>query len=236
MADESCATTSELEETFARAANHLQTMVSSLDSGQLLAFYGLYKQATVGVCDTARPSWYQTQAKYKWEAWKALGDMGKEVAMNNYIRAITKLDPDWEQEAKIGSKSWNAVSSLLKTDIELSDAEKTLLDWVKDGNDKKVWEILSTYSTSLNVPGEDGMMPIHWAADRGHLPTIKCLIENGANVDAQDEDGQTALHYAASCGHADVVKYLLSIGAKLLQDNDGFTPKDIADKDLIAMF
>lgn len=236
MADESYSDTTELEETFSRAANHLQTMVSSLDSGQLLAFYGLFKQATVGVCDTAKPSWYQTQAKYKWEAWKALGDMTKEVAMQNYVSAITKLDPNWEQDARVGSKSWNAVSSLLKTDVEISDAEKTLLDWVKDGNDKRVWEILSTEAKGLNVPDEDGMMPIHWAADRGSLPTIKCLIEHGADVDAQDNDGQTALHYAASCGHAEVVKYLMSIGAKLLQDNDGFSPKDIADQDLVAMF
>lgn len=33
----------------------------------------------------------------------------------------------------------------------------------------------------LNVPADDGMMPIYWAADRESLPTIKCMVEHGAD-------------------------------------------------------
>ncbi|KAK0168950.1 hypothetical protein PV327_002706 [Microctonus hyperodae] len=228
-------TTQDIEEIFSHAANHLQSLISTLDSGQLLAFYGLYKQATVGVCDIPRPSWYQTQAKHKWEAWKALGDMSKQTAMENYISAITKLDPDWEQTPTTGIRSWIAVSCLPNTDSALSDSEKILLDWIKEGNEKKVWDILSIDASCINIPDEDGMMPIHWAADRGYVEILKCLIENGADINAQDDDGQTALHYAASCGHRDVVEYLLSVGVKLLKDNEGLTPKDIADENIIAM-
>ncbi|XP_034939337.1 acyl-CoA-binding domain-containing protein 6 [Chelonus insularis] len=228
--------TSELEEKFSRAANHLQSMVSKLDSTQLLEFYGLYKQATVGPCNTSRPGWLQTQAKYKWDAWNALGDLSKEDAMINYIEIITKLDPNWEQNAQVGSKSWIAVSTLPNTDVMLSDKDKTLLDWIKDGNGKKVEEMLTKNSFTVNVPGKDGMTPIHWAADRGYVSIIKSLIEHGADINAQDDSGQTALHYSASCGHKEAVKYLLSIGAKQIEDNDGCTPKDVADKDLIAMF
>lgn len=235
MADNELLTTTELEDKFSRAANHLQSMIANLDSGQLLGFYGLYKQATCGICDTPKPSWYQTQAKYKWEAWKTLADMSKEVAMEKYINAITKIDPNWEHDAKFNAHSWIAISSLPNTDIELSDADKTFLDWVKEGNEIKLSEILSINQIDINVPGEDGMTAIHWAADRGYVPIIKCLVENGADINAQDDSGQTPLHYAASCSHKEAVEYLLSVAAKSLKDNDGYTPKDIADQSIQAM-
>ncbi|XP_063981621.1 acyl-CoA-binding domain-containing protein 6 [Diachasmimorpha longicaudata] len=225
----------DLEVRFNRAANHLQSLAANLDSGQLLGFYGLYKQATVGLCDTAKPSWYQAQAKQKWEAWRSLGDMGKEEAMEKYISLLTNLDENWEHDAKIGGKAWVAVSSMVNTDDVLSDGDKTLFDWVKEGREDKVRELLLRDSSIINTPDKDNMLPIHWAADRGHIPTIKCLIEKGADINAQDDDGQTALHYAASCGHADVVEYLLSIGAKSLKDHDGLTPKQVADDRLAAI-
>ncbi|XP_012268532.1 acyl-CoA-binding domain-containing protein 6 [Athalia rosae] len=226
---------SDLDETFERAADHLQSLASQLDSGQLLGFYGLYKQATVGPCDTPRPSWYQTQAKHKWEAWKALGDMSKEVAMGSYIRAVGKLDPTWEKDARLGSQAWVAVSRLPNTDVELRDIDKTLLDWVKDGDADKVKDFISKDPKSINISDDCGMLPIHWASDRGNMPTIKCLAENGADLNARDSDGQTALHYAASCGHAEVVKYLLFLGAECVKDNDGMTPKDVADEQIAAL-
>lgn len=228
--------TSELEETFSRAANHLQSLVAELDTGQLLGFYGLYKQATSGPCDTPRPNWYQTQAKLKWDAWKNLGEMSKELAMENYIRAVGRLDPTWEQNSRVGVRAWVAVSTLASTDAELQDSDKTLLDWVKDGDEARVFAALTDDPSGTNDADENGMMPIHWAADRGQVATIKCLVEAGADLDAQDSNGQTALHYAASCSHVEAIKYLLSLGAKSLEDNDGMTPKDVADKHLVDMF
>ncbi|CAL1686852.1 unnamed protein product [Lasius platythorax] len=225
----------DLEETFNRAAKYLQTLAAQLDSGKLLGFYGLYKQATVGPCDIPRPNWYQVQAKHKWEAWKNLGDMSRETAMASYIYAIAKINPLWEEEEKAESPGWNSVSKLSNTDTELRDADKTFLDWVKEGNEAKVREILNGEPTLVNTLDEDGLLPIHWAADRGHVGIVEYLIGNGANVNSQDRDGQTPLHYAASCGHAEAVKYLLSSGAQTIADNDGMTPKDVADEHLAAL-
>jgi acyl-CoA-binding protein len=235
MAENDFTDVTDLEETFSRAAKYLQTLVSELDSGQLLAFYGLYKQATVGSCDIPRPNWYQVQAKHKWEAWKNLGDMSRETAMADYIHAIAKINPSWEEEAKTDTSAWISVSKLSITDAELRDVDKTFLDWVKEGNDAKVREILSGKPTLVNTPDYDGLLPIHWAADRNHVRVMEQLIANGANVNSQDEDGQTPLHYAACCGHTEAVKYLLSIGAQYITDNDGVTPKDIADEQVVAL-
>ncbi|CAB0041669.1 unnamed protein product [Trichogramma brassicae] len=221
--------TSDLEETFNRAASHLQSLASQLDSGQLLGFYGLYKQATCGPCDSPAPSWYQIQAKHKWEAWKSLGEMSKEVAMASYVRAVGKLDPDWEKDARSVSNTWVVVSRLPNTDAELKDIDKNLFDWVKDSNVEKVEKELSINKNQINMKDENGMLPIHWAADRGDTNILKCLIEAGSDVNSIDQEGQTPLHYAASCGHKDIVKYLLSCNAQLIKDNDGLSPKDVAD-------
>lgn len=225
----------DLEETFNRAAKHLQSLVSELNSTELLTFYGFYKQATVGPCDIPRPSWYQTQAKQKWEAWKTLGDMSREVAMENYISALKNVNPSWEEDAKTDLQGWVAISRLTNTEEELEDTEKTFLDWVKEGNEQMVQDILSKEPKVVEMPDGDGLLPLHWAADRGHVMIMEHLVKKGANINMQDGDGQTPLHYAASCGHIDAVKYLLSIGAEFIEDNDGMTPKDIADEQVVAI-
>jgi len=33
----------------------------------------------------------------KWDAWKKLGDITKEEAMNKYISELTKSAPNWEK-------------------------------------------------------------------------------------------------------------------------------------------
>ncbi|XP_012271758.1 acyl-CoA-binding domain-containing protein 6 [Orussus abietinus] len=226
----------DLEETFNRAADHLRSLVSGLDSGQLLGFYGLYKQAVMGPCNEPRPNWYQTQARHKWEAWNSLGDTSREVAMGSYIRAVQKLDPTWEENSHSASGTWVAVSKMPNTDVELRDVEKGLLDWVKDGNEEKVHEALTEDTKQISVRDEDGMLPVHWAADRGHVSIFRLLVDSGADINVRDNDGQTPLHYAASCSHIEVIKYLVSIGAAILPDNDGMTPPDIADPELAVMF
>ncbi|VBB17698.1 Acyl-CoA-binding protein [Yasminevirus sp. GU-2018] len=49
-----------------------------------LKFYGLYKQATEGPCNTSRPWAIQVVECAKWDAWNALGKMSKETAMLKY--------------------------------------------------------------------------------------------------------------------------------------------------------
>ena len=56
-----------------------------------LQFYGLYKQAMIGRCNTTRPwSFYVTNCA-KWDAWNTLGDMTHEDAMLNYCDLYTKI-------------------------------------------------------------------------------------------------------------------------------------------------
>lgn len=56
-----------------------------------LKFYGLYKQATIGKCNTQRPWNIQMVECAKWDAWNSLGNMTKENAMIKYCALYTQI-------------------------------------------------------------------------------------------------------------------------------------------------
>lgn len=215
-----------LERKFNRAVEYLQSMASDLDSEQLCELYAFYKQATIGPCNTYEPMRFSANLVRKWRMWKGLGDMSHNDAMKYYVLEVDKINPDWDKQQS--DSNWVVISRLISMEDEISDADKTFLDWVKEGNKEKVKELLDKKPKLANLIDSEGLLPIHWAADRGYLEIIKKLIEKGTDVNAQDEDGQTPLHYAVSCGHHHVVEHLVSIGAEFIEDNNGISPKDIA--------
>ncbi|RYP17884.1 hypothetical protein DL765_004282 [Monosporascus sp. GIB2] len=63
------------------------------------------------------------------------------------------------------------------------------------------------------------------AAEKGHEPIIKRLLENCAAMEVVDSKGRTPLSWAATNGHEAVVKLLVDKGANVeAKDNDGQTP------------
>lgn len=225
-----------LQTTFERAADHLTTLAASLDSETLLYLYARFKQAKEGPCNISKPGFFNFQAKQKWEAWNELGRMSPQQAMQEYIDEVKNLDVNWECDKDSGaSKNVSSslgftVSTLRGQDFEVvHDDQKTLFDWVKEGNIKRVTELLHGSKTSeLNQVDAEGMTLLHWASDRGYVDMVKLLLQCGSNINQQDSDGQTALHYASSCGHANTVRLLLSSGAdESIADNEGLIPFDV---------
>jgi len=225
---------------FAKASKYLQGLAATLQSGKLLEFYGLYKQATEGPCNTSKPGFFDFKGKQKWEAWKALGDMEKEEAMEEYAKVMDDLDPEWELKAEAdgtGGGAWVRVSRMAETEQDDEDStDKTVFDWVKENN---LEELKKLDAMTLHIKDDNGMTPLHWAADRGHAEVAKFLLLScGPEVDACDADGQTALHYAASCGHAAVIRVLLDGGADAsIQDADGLKAYECTDsQDIKQLF
>ena len=67
------------------------------------------------------------------------------------------------------------------------------------------------------------------AADRGHLPIVKYLLNNGAHIETPNKDGFSPLAQAVYEGQLEVVEYLLSHGANpMVQGKDGRTLLDLA--------
>lgn len=202
--------TSDTETTFNKACDYLQHLVNQLDANALLEFYGLYKQATVGPCNTAKPGIFSVNARAKWNAWNDLGSMmNKECAMQKYIAKLNEIEPDWNRNDSSTTKktkkpAWVSVSMPLAA-AESDDEQKgtkTLIDHVKDGNVDEVLAFIgstlslepqqqrdnSAKNSKVNEYDADGLGAIHWAADRGYADILEILLQNGCDVNLIDKD------------------------------------------------
>jgi len=220
------------EKDFEAAASFLPNVVGKLDSADLLYFYARFKQAKEGRNERPKPGFFEFQAKQKWQAWKDLGQMSTSEARQQYINRLTELEPEWRdaEGAERGQKGWVSVSTMQKTEVDVEPSDKTIVDYVKEGNLETLRKVLKADESKVDELDDQGMGLIHWAADRGSTAILHALIDAGANVNQTDSDGQTALHFAASCGHAEVIRLLLAAGAcGDAKDADGATAADVAD-------
>lgn len=65
-----------------------------MDELSQLELYAIYKQATVGDCNTESPSFTDFFGRTKWDAWNELKGWSKERAMEQYIAKTEHLAPD----------------------------------------------------------------------------------------------------------------------------------------------
>jgi peroxisomal 3,2-trans-enoyl-CoA isomerase len=62
---------------FVNAQERLKTLKTEPNDNTKLQLYALYKQATVGLCNSPKPGMLDFVAKAKRDAWLSLGDMAK---------------------------------------------------------------------------------------------------------------------------------------------------------------
>ena len=103
-----------------------------------------------------------------------------------------------------------------------SDEASLLCRAARDGNDRKVEELLNK---GADVNAQDkwfaNRTSLHWAALRGDKEMAALLIEKGANIDGRDFNGKTPLHLAAEGGNIDTVGFLVDKGADVNAVDDG---------------
>ncbi len=82
----------------------------------------------------------------------------------------------------------------------------------------------------MEIADQYDNLPIHVAAEMGHLDCIELLLDHGSPLDRKNEDEQTALHLAAAHGRTDVVEKLLEVdrNAIMNEDEDSNTPLHLA--------
>ena len=84
----------ELETQFEQAVVASKQLPQKPSPQGLLQLYSLYKQATVGNNTEAQPGLTDIVARAKWEAWDKLRDMEVDVAMQNYIDTVARLQQE----------------------------------------------------------------------------------------------------------------------------------------------
>ncbi|XP_010439069.1 PREDICTED: acyl-CoA-binding domain-containing protein 3-like [Camelina sativa] len=98
---------SELEKSFAAAANLLEESGKSEDIGaeSKMDLYGLHKIATEGPCREPQPMAVMVSARAKWNAWQKLGNMSQEDAMEQYLALVSKEVPGLMTGHTVGKMS-----------------------------------------------------------------------------------------------------------------------------------
>lgn len=88
----------------------------TISNDDKLQIYANYQQATVGPCQGSRPSAFRqagvynaSQAGgdadcYKYDAWKALGDMTSDAAKEAYVAIMDRVDPSWRPTIPVAGK------------------------------------------------------------------------------------------------------------------------------------
>lgn len=82
---------SDLKARFDAAVAQSKTLSQRPDNPTLLKIYALYKQATEGDNDAAKPSFSDLVARAKWDAWSKLEGTSQDDAMQAYVDLIAAL-------------------------------------------------------------------------------------------------------------------------------------------------
>ena len=80
-----------MSEAFKKAAEEVKTLSGDPSDEEKLKVYSLFKQATVGDCNTTRPGMLDFTGKAKWDAWNGRKGTSKDDAESEYITLVEEL-------------------------------------------------------------------------------------------------------------------------------------------------
>jgi len=110
-------------------------------------------------------------------------------------------------------------------------AYRTIHQFAINGDAAGASAELAKHPDELNLPEDDGLTPLHLAAENCHTNVVVLLLDKGAKIGVQAKNSDTPLHLAAQEGCVDVVAILLAKGAEInARDNQGRTPLDRAQQ------
>ncbi|KAK8673943.1 hypothetical protein V6N13_112252 [Hibiscus sabdariffa] len=119
----------ELEKDFGKAVCFLEYKSNAdkdfkLGNDLKMQLYGLHKIATEGSCYEPQPMSLELSARAKWNAWKKLGNMSPEAAMELYITLVSSNIPGFDQEDVCGNAKQDCADA--KASRELPSDVKTM--------------------------------------------------------------------------------------------------------------
>ena len=140
-------------------------------------------------------------------------------------------------------KVTNLLSRKEEIDVKQLDRNDTLERAVMYGHlESEIVKMLLELGVNVNKKGKFyGATPFLLACAIGHLPIVKLLLENGADVNAilknSNSAAPTSLHYAVLHQNAAIAKLLLENGCKTeVRNQEGLTGfEEALEKSYFAM-
>ncbi|KAG4067782.1 hypothetical protein HA402_010468 [Bradysia odoriphaga] len=80
-----------LQVQFDQAVEDVKNLKQTPANDILLEIYALYKQATVGDCNTPQPGMLDFKGKAKWESWKHKAGTSQDKAKQDYVNRVKSL-------------------------------------------------------------------------------------------------------------------------------------------------
>ncbi|OAY42302.1 acyl-CoA-binding domain-containing protein 4 [Manihot esculenta] len=84
---------------FDGSPNSASSVSSKFQNDTALLLYALYQQATVGPCNTPKPSTWNAVEQSKWKSWHGLANMPPTEAMRLFVKILEEEDPGWYSRA-----------------------------------------------------------------------------------------------------------------------------------------
>ncbi|CAL9689975.1 unnamed protein product [Knipowitschia caucasica] len=81
----------DLQAQFESAAADVKNLKAKPADEEMLRVYSLFKQASVGDVNTARPGMLDFTGKAKWDAWEKQKGKSKDDAMKEYVDLVNEL-------------------------------------------------------------------------------------------------------------------------------------------------
>ena len=98
-----------------------------------------------------------------------------------------------------------------------------------DINMEMLARTLIRYGADVDIRDNDGFTPLHLAAARGDVSSVKMLLDAGADHDAKTEEGDSPVYVATYWSHPNVIRELMRRGANpLIANKYGKTPLTMA--------
>eukprot|EP00403_Amphidinium_massartii_P015730 CAMPEP_0178420550 /NCGR_PEP_ID=MMETSP0689_2-20121128/26190_1 /TAXON_ID=160604 /ORGANISM="Amphidinium massartii, Strain CS-259" /LENGTH=273 /DNA_ID=CAMNT_0020042035 /DNA_START=25 /DNA_END=843 /DNA_ORIENTATION=+ len=201
---------------------------SELSTNVKLSLYGCFKQAKVGDCQGTKP--WGFEAAMKWESWSSQRGSSTEEAMAKYVELLSEAVPGWrsgdttqvEVDSGAGDKDAGGISmgpsvstmGILGGTVKDASPVGVFNELVAKGDVPGVKAALAADPSLLLQKDQDGMIALHWAADRGLEGLVGLLLEAAsqqkggteAMLTAVDDSGDTALHFAVNSEHSDIAR------------------------------
>ncbi|XP_072130401.1 acyl-CoA-binding domain-containing protein 6 isoform X5 [Mobula birostris] len=183
---------SALRAEFEEAAEHVTKLAHVVNREKLLYLYSRFKQAKFGKCNIPKPGFFDFEGRQKWEAWKEMGDMTAQQAMEEYVTAVKELDPEWKtkdllKDSDLKVRFGGPVVSSLYQEETIREEDKTIFDHCRENNIDHVLKALVSKNVDVNLKDEEGRALLHWACDRGHKELVGMLLQQKAEINSQVE-------------------------------------------------